>query len=199
MSLSAFIRRPSRGNHQRIRGLRQNLDAAWRGDERGGAAGPRRRNTDGSRHRHGHGPDRRGTVEKSQRFGHGADDGGLRALHADNRIQHGFAIGAVLAEFRALRATVLRLYEESGGTDLSEVRRFNEAVDETLTESMKRFAVQTDVFRDQFIGILSHDLRTPLGGHHDGRGASGYARGQSGATEPGGVTASCTARSGWSG
>ena len=30
-------------------------------------------------------------------------------LHADDRIQHGFAIGAVLAEFRALRATVLRL------------------------------------------------------------------------------------------
>jgi len=28
---------------------------------------------------------------------------------------------------------------------------------------MDRFAVQTDQFRDQFIGILSHDLRTPLG------------------------------------
>jgi K+-sensing histidine kinase KdpD len=36
-------------------------------------------------------------------------------------------------------------------------------VDEALTESMNRFAVQTDLFRDQFIGVLSHDLRTPLG------------------------------------
>jgi len=27
---------------------------------------------------------------------------------------------------------------------------------------MDRFAVQTDLFRDQFIGVLSHDLRTPL-------------------------------------
>ena len=69
----------------------------------------------------------------------------------------------MLAEFRALRATVLRLYEESGASDLTEVRRFNEAVDEAMTESMDRFAVQTDRFRDQFIGVLSHDLRTPLG------------------------------------
>ena len=43
------------------------------------------------------------------------------------------------------------------------MRRFNEAVDEALTESMDRFAVQTGLFRDQFIGVLSHDLRTPLG------------------------------------
>ena len=84
-------------------------------------------------------------------------------LHADDRIQHGFTLRSVLAEFRALRATVLRLYEESGASNLTEVCRFNEAVDEALTESVERFAVQTDLFRDQFIGILSHDLRAPLG------------------------------------
>jgi signal transduction histidine kinase len=84
-------------------------------------------------------------------------------LHADDRIQHGFTFRAVLAEFRALRATVLRLYEKSGESDLTDVRRFNEAIDEAMTESMDRFAVQTDLFRDQFIGVLSHDLRTPLG------------------------------------
>jgi signal transduction histidine kinase len=83
-------------------------------------------------------------------------------LHADVRIQHGFTLRSVLAEFRALRATVLHLYEDSGESDLTGVGRFNEAIDETLTESMDRFAVQTDLFRDQFIGILSHDLRTPL-------------------------------------
>jgi signal transduction histidine kinase len=84
-------------------------------------------------------------------------------LHADDRIKHGFAFRAVLAEFRALRATVLRLYEKSGESDLTDVRRFNEAIDEAMTESMDRFAVQTDLFRDQFVGVLSHDLRTPLG------------------------------------
>jgi signal transduction histidine kinase len=84
-------------------------------------------------------------------------------LHADARIHHGFTFRSVLAEFRALRATVLRLYAGSGETDLSNVFRFNEAIDEAMTESMDRFAVQTDQFRDQFVGILSHDLRTPLG------------------------------------
>jgi signal transduction histidine kinase len=84
-------------------------------------------------------------------------------LHADDRILHGFTFRSVLAEFRALRATVLRLYEDSGATDLADVRRFNEAIDEAMTESMDRFARQTDRFRDQFIGVLSHDLRTPLG------------------------------------
>ena len=101
--------------------------------------------------------------KKSQGLGTARTMAASGILHADHRIQHGFAIGAVLAEFRALRATVLRLYEESGGTDLTEVRRFNESIDEALTASMTRFAAQTDVYRDQFVGILSHDLRTPLG------------------------------------
>ena len=98
-------------------------------------------------------------------------------LHADNRIQHGFAIGAVLAEFRALRATVLRLYEENGGSDLTEVRRFNESIDESLTASMTRFTARTDVYRDQFIGILSHDLRTPLGAITTGASLLGLGEG----------------------
>jgi signal transduction histidine kinase len=84
-------------------------------------------------------------------------------LHADDRILHGFTFRSVLAEFRALRATVLALYERSGGSDLRDVRRFNEAIDEAQTESMDRYARQTDLLRDQFIGILGHDLRTPLG------------------------------------
>ena len=83
-------------------------------------------------------------------------------LHADGRIRHGFKPGQVMAEFRALRASVLRLYELEGNGDIGGVRRFNEAIDEALTESVTRYAAQTDLYRDQFIGILSHDLRSPL-------------------------------------
>lgn len=68
-------------------------------------------------------------------------------LHAADRIMHGYPFEAVLAEFRALRASVLRLYEESGASDLGEVRRFNEAIDEGLTESMRQFASETDLLR----------------------------------------------------
>jgi signal transduction histidine kinase len=70
-------------------------------------------------------------------------------LHAADRIMHGYTFEAVLAEFRALRASVLRLYEDSGATDLSEVRRFNEAIDEGLTESMRQFTSEADLLRQE--------------------------------------------------
>lgn len=83
-------------------------------------------------------------------------------LHAEGRIEQGFTPAQMLAEFRALRASVLRLYERSGNVDGAGVTRFNEAIDEVLTESMTRYAAKTDLYRDQFVGILSHDLRSPL-------------------------------------
>ena len=70
-------------------------------------------------------------------------------LHAADRILHGYPFESVLAEFRALRASVLRLYEQSGGVDLGEVRRFNEAIDEALTESMQQFARQATLLREE--------------------------------------------------
>src|SRR3712207_5445029 len=83
-------------------------------------------------------------------------------LHAIDRIAHGYPFQAVLAEFRALRASVLRLYEESGATNLGDVRRFNEAIDEALTVSMREFAVEADLRRerDAFILLLGDELRT---------------------------------------
>ena len=67
-------------------------------------------------------------------------------LHADARLHHGFGLMEVLSEFRALRASVLRLYAEIGASDLTEVRRFNEAIDEALTESMHQFASEPSCF-----------------------------------------------------
>jgi signal transduction histidine kinase len=84
-------------------------------------------------------------------------------LHADARIQHGFTPVALLAEFRALRASVLRLYERVGeGADLEGIRRFNESIDEALAASMMQYGAVTDMYRDQFMGVLGHDLRGPL-------------------------------------
>jgi signal transduction histidine kinase len=62
-----------------------------------------------------------------------------------------------------LRASVLRLYAtDRGEADLHGVERFNEAIDEAVATSVRRFSDQVDVYRNQFIGVLSHDLRTPL-------------------------------------
>ena len=83
-------------------------------------------------------------------------------LHAIARLGHGFSLSHLVAEFRALRDSVLRLYEQSGGTDLTAVRRFNESIDEALTTSITRYSSQMDLYRDQFVGVLAHDLRNPL-------------------------------------
>jgi signal transduction histidine kinase len=84
-------------------------------------------------------------------------------LHADHRIAHRFNVNQIIAEFRALRASVLRLYADGGGeADLQGVERFNEALDEALAASVRRFSDQVDVYTNQFVGVLSHDLRTPL-------------------------------------
>jgi hypothetical protein len=86
---------------------------------------------------------------KSQGLGSARTMEASGRLHASDRIAHGYAFDAVLAEFRALRASVLRLGEKRGALDPREVRRFNEAIDEALAESMQQFARQTDLIRQE--------------------------------------------------
>lgn len=95
--------------------------------------------------------------------GHG-EAGQLEAIghiHAVLRIDNGFKLAHMVAEYRALRASVLRLWEDQG-TDPVGVTRFNEAIDEALSEAVTCFAETTDGFRDQTLGVLGHDLRNPL-------------------------------------
>ena len=86
--------------------------------------------------------------------------------HAMQRVRSGFEVNQMVAEFRALRATVLRLWIESAGNanidDLNDVIRFNEAIDQALAESLKSFVREVDRARSLFMGVLGHDLRTPL-------------------------------------
>jgi len=86
--------------------------------------------------------------------------------HAMQRVRSGFEVNQMVSEFRALRATVLRLWSESAGNasieDLNDVTRFNEAIDQALAESLKSFVSEVDRARSLFMGVLGHDLRTPL-------------------------------------
>lgn len=92
-------------------------------------------------------------------------------LHADDRLSHGFGINDVVAEFRALRATVLRRWQKKvsdenasvGVGTFQEMIRFNEAIDQVLAESVRRYAERTARIRDLLSGVLAHDLRSPLG------------------------------------
>ncbi len=86
--------------------------------------------------------------------------------HGEERAHSGFSISEMVSEFRALRASVLRHWTSHrgtlSGTDLTDLMRFNESIDQTLSESVTRFTVSIDESKDLFLAILSHDLRAPL-------------------------------------
>jgi len=86
--------------------------------------------------------------------------------HARQRERQGFEVQQMVAEYRALRATVLRLWSADSTSvqieDLEDMTRFNEAVDQAIAESLQAFVVEVDRSRDLFLGILGHDLRGPL-------------------------------------
>jgi signal transduction histidine kinase len=102
-------------------------------------------------------------AEKSKGRGQAHQLGEMGEIHATLRIEIGFRLGQMVAEYRALRASVLRLWEKVGG-DPGGVTRFNESIDEALTVAVDSFTETTERYRDQSLGILSHDLRNPLSG-----------------------------------
>jgi signal transduction histidine kinase len=85
--------------------------------------------------------------------------------HAVLRERSGFDINQLCAEYRALRATVLRLWMDRGGPqahELDDVIRFNEAIDQALAESVSFFSSQVERSRNLLLGMLGHDMRSPL-------------------------------------
>ncbi len=85
--------------------------------------------------------------------------------HAVLRAKSGFDINQLAAEYRALRASVLRLWLDDSAVDVSvleDVIRFNEAIDQALAESVAHFSAQVDQSRNLLLGMLGHDMRSPL-------------------------------------
>jgi signal transduction histidine kinase len=89
------------------------------------------------------------------------------AVHGAGRADSGFTVGEMISEYRALRASVLRLWTRENGTltgaDIDDLMRFNEAIDQSLAESITHYAEIVDRSKDMFVAVLGHDLRTPLG------------------------------------
>ncbi|MEO7363578.1 MAG: HAMP domain-containing sensor histidine kinase, partial [Gemmatimonadaceae bacterium] len=72
----------------------------------------------------------------------------------------------VVAEYRALRASVLRRQalasDVHDAASTANLIRFNEAIDQALSESVAIYARNVEYSRDMFIAVLGHDLRSPL-------------------------------------
>jgi signal transduction histidine kinase len=87
--------------------------------------------------------------------------------HGTGRAESGFTLDQMVAEYRALRASVIRLWTKGRSTttltDIDDLTRFNEAVDQSLTESVTRFTGDLDKSKEMFLAILGHDLRSPIG------------------------------------
>lgn len=87
--------------------------------------------------------------------------------HAALRLAGGFNMDQMVSEFRALRASIIQLWRVSKDADdtdgLVEVIRFNETIDQQITEAIRYYAHSVEVSRNLFLGILTHDLRNPLG------------------------------------
>jgi signal transduction histidine kinase len=87
--------------------------------------------------------------------------------HALTRLTAGFTIDQMVSEYRALRASVLKLWMATltpdSTHDMRDMLRFNEAIDQALAESVASYTRAAQASRDIFLGILGHDLRTPLG------------------------------------
>jgi signal transduction histidine kinase len=88
--------------------------------------------------------------------------------HADTRMVSGFAIDAMITEYRAFRTSIVRLWLAAGGgrdqpRDMEDLVRFHEAMDQAIAESVAHYTDQTRKSTELFIGILGHDIRNPLG------------------------------------
>jgi len=87
--------------------------------------------------------------------------------HGTLRHLAGFDLIQLVAEFRAMRASVLSLWQRSpessaAGVGIEEITRFNEGIDQALAESVERYSSNLAASRDMFLGVLGHDLRGPL-------------------------------------
>jgi signal transduction histidine kinase len=95
------------------------------------------------------------------------EPGTAAQMHGAARAETGFSVEQVFSEYRALRASVTRLWIKHAGAlgpnDFVDLGRFNEAIDQALAESITRYTHDVNRSRDMFLGILGHDLRTPLG------------------------------------
>lgn len=111
------------------------------------------------------------TAEQTEDKSHGqpndpASDDSASAIHGRLRFSSGFTLLQLIAEYRALRASVLKLWQQNeaanAGQDAEDIVRFNAAIDQSLADAAVAYSEKLNETRDIFLAILGHDLRGPL-------------------------------------
>ncbi len=79
--------------------------------------------------------------------------------HGAGRVASGFNVSEAISEFRALRASVMRLWAAANQVDhtltAQDTIRFNEAIDQTIAESIERFVLDKNELTRRFDTLLS--------------------------------------------
>lgn len=105
------------------------------------------------------------TEEKSKGQNSHPDDS-ASSTHGKLRYASGFSLLQLIAEYRALRASVLKLWQQEASAESSgsaaDIIRFNEAIDQSLADAAVAYSDKVNDTRDLFLAILGHDLRSPL-------------------------------------
>ena len=100
---------------------------------------------------------------KSKQMAAASSPATVAAAHGALRHLAGFDLAQLVGEFRAMRASVLSSWRRTAGTSaigpaIEEIARFNEAIDQALTESVHRYADDVTTF----LLVVGHDLQSPL-------------------------------------
>lgn len=95
-----------------------------------------------------------------------ADAESASSIHGRLRHASGFSLLQLIAEYRALRASVLQLWGaqscEASHVTTKDMMRFNESIDQSLAEAAVAYSDKANQTRDTFLAVLGHDLRSPL-------------------------------------
>jgi diguanylate cyclase (GGDEF)-like protein/PAS domain S-box-containing protein len=111
-----------------------------------------------------------GDAEYSAQHSRSVDE--TASQHAIGRFYSGFSIQDLVSEFRALRASVLRLWgkhpQATKLSDLNDISRFNESIDQALAESVTVYANQQErnirLFKTVLLSSPDHNYILDLDG-----------------------------------
>lgn len=100
-------------------------------------------------------------ADKSKGEAVGTNEKTAAKVHGSDRLAQGFTINSAVAEYRALRATVIRLWQDKTKgvctkSAFEDLIRFNEAIDQAITESVASYSSDKEQQSRVFDTILSN-------------------------------------------
>lgn len=106
------------------------------------------------------------SIAKSEGAAPAATSETAAQTHGRLRAEVGLSVAQVVAEYRVLRAVVVRLWSDVGrvsdAASMADLIRFNEAIDQAIAESVAFHVAEVDRWRNTLLAVIGHDLRTPL-------------------------------------